>query len=77
MATIDILSARDWVELLISAVSVLGGFMAFFSGLSARQALIEHASPTGLAHRVNLGIAEGFGVGVLCAVVAVAILALD
>ncbi len=77
MAAIDVLSAHDWVELLIGAVSVLGGSMAFFSGFEAWQAEIEGAAVTEVAARVNHGLAHGFYVGVRAALFAGAILALS
>jgi hypothetical protein len=51
---------RDLLEAAVTAISVLGGAMAYSSGFSANRAVIEHATPEGLSHCINEGIAKGF-----------------
>ncbi len=77
MATIDILSARDWVELMISGVSVLGGFMAYSSGFEAWLAEARDAEAAEIGACVNEGLARGFGIGIRAALIAIAILAVS
>lgn len=60
MDPIDATAARELLEAIIAAFSVLGGGMACFSGFAASQALAEGQAAEHLAHRVNEGIAEGF-----------------
>ncbi len=60
MAPIDATGAREFLEAIIAAFSVLGGGMAYFSGFSASQALAQGQSAESVAHRINEGIAEGF-----------------
>ena len=54
---------RDLIEIAISAASVLGGAMAFYSGRAAAESAIAWRSSRALADRINLGLAEGFIVG--------------
>lgn len=61
MTPVDPTSARDFLEAIIAAFSVLGGAMAYFSGFAAFQAVAREQPPESVAHRVNEGIAEGFG----------------
>lgn len=56
----DVAGAREFLEAIIAAFSVLGGGMAYSSGFAASKALAEGQSPEVVAHRVNEGIAEGF-----------------
>lgn len=60
MDPIDATGAREFLEAIIAAFSVLGGGMAYFSGFAASQALTQGQSPEHVAHRINEGVAEGF-----------------
>ena len=60
MTLIDPSSARELLEAIIAAFSVLGGGMAYFSGYYAAQALARHQPPRVVAQRINEGIGEGF-----------------
>lgn len=60
MDPIDAAGAREFLEAIIAAFSVLGGGMAYFSGFAASQALAQGQSPELVAHRINEGVAEGF-----------------
>jgi len=48
------------LEAAVASVSILGGAMAYESGLSAAQAVAESQSPDILGQRINEGIAKGF-----------------
>lgn len=48
------------LEAAVTAVSILGGAMAYESGLSAARAVAENCLPEILGQRVNEGIAKGF-----------------
>ena len=54
---------RDLVEVVVTAVSILGGFMAFCSGLEAWRSVRARRFPEQVAHRVNQGLGRGFGIG--------------
>jgi hypothetical protein len=54
---------RALIEAVVTAASVLGGFMAYYSGLAAAEAVTEGQPPAGLAHAINVGVAEGFNWG--------------
>jgi len=60
MTSLDPTEARKLIEAIVAAFSVLGGGMAYSSGLAAAQALADEGSPDTVAHRVNEGIAHGF-----------------
>ena len=60
MAPIDSESAREFLEAIIAASSVLGGGMAYFSGFYAARALAEEQSAEFVAQRINEGVGEGF-----------------
>ncbi len=63
MASIDTTAARDLLETAVTAVSILGGVMAYTSGYAASHAMAEDQRPEILGQRVNEGIAQGFAVG--------------
>jgi membrane protein YqaA with SNARE-associated domain len=71
--SLDAGNARELLEAIVTAVSVLGGVMAYWSGYSASQAIVENQSPDVLSHRVNIGLGEGFRAGRPAAVVALII----
>jgi hypothetical protein len=60
MAPIDAGSARESLEAIIAASSVLGGGMAYFSGYGAAQALSQRQAPEIVANAINEGIGLGF-----------------
>lgn len=53
-------SARELLEAVVTAFSILGGGMAYWSGFNAARALALEASPERLAHSINEGIGKGF-----------------
>jgi hypothetical protein len=55
--------ARGLLQAAVTAVSVLGGVMAFMSGYFATQTMAAEKPPNVLAHRINEGIGRGFAVG--------------
>ena len=60
MAPIDPAIAREFLEALIAAFSVLGGGIAYLSGYYAAQALAEDLPSEVLGQAVNEGIGLGF-----------------
>jgi hypothetical protein len=70
---IDAGSARELLEAAVTAVSVLGGAMAYWSGYSASQAMAEDQPPDILSQRVNQGLGEGFIAGWPVAIMALII----
>jgi len=60
MTPVDANGAREFLEAIIAAFSVLGGGMAYFSGYGAAQALAQGQTPETLAQWVNEGIGLGF-----------------
>lgn len=73
MNLIDAESASSMIEAAVTAVSVLGGTMAYFSGHAAAQAVSEELPPEILGQRVNEGLGEGFTWGWPAAVFALII----
>jgi len=69
MAAIEIGEVRELVESAVTAISILGGMMAYCSGYLAAQALAERSTPDTVAQRVNEGIGQGFILGSPLAVV--------
>lgn len=63
MAAIEIGGVRELVDSAVTAISVLGGAMAYLSGFNAAQAMAGNCTPEAIAHRVNEGIGLGFVVG--------------
>jgi hypothetical protein len=70
VAPVDLTSARELLEAIVAAFSVLGGGMAYFSGYNAAQALAQAQLPEVVAHRVNQGLGRGFAICWLPAVLA-------
>jgi hypothetical protein len=60
MLSIQAGGVRAFIEAVVTAAAVLGGFMAYRSGLAAATAMTEQRPPGELAHSINEGIAEGF-----------------
>lgn len=65
--------ARDLLQAAVTAVSMLGGLMAYTSGHFAAHAMAERQPPEVLAQRVNEGIGRGFAAGWPLATVALII----
>jgi len=74
MALLDPAAAREFLEAIIAAFSVLGGLMAYFSGFNAYRSLIRGHAPPVLAHAVNAGLGEGFAAGTPGALIALMIM---
>jgi len=66
-------NAGQLIEAAVTAISVLGGAMAYCSGYTAAQAVSEEQPPEILGQRVNEGLAEGFTWGWPTAIVALII----
>jgi hypothetical protein len=60
---LDTGDARELLEAAVTAVSILGGVMAYKSGYSATRAMAECRPPDILSQRVNEGLGEGFAAG--------------
>ena len=54
---------QELVQSAITAVSILGGSMAYVSGYSAAWALKEGCDSQSLAHEINVGLGKGFVAG--------------
>lgn len=76
MALGVIASIHDLVELVVTAVSILGGFMAFYSGLEAHASITIGEEPEEVAFRINQGLAYGFNVGLPVTILVATLLAL-
>jgi hypothetical protein len=70
MISLDGDIARELIETAVTAISVLGGAMAYWSGYSASQAMAEQQPSDALSNRINESIGEGFRVGWPMAIVA-------
>lgn len=73
MAAIGIGGVRELVESAVTAISVLGGAMAYLSGFHAAQAMAEKCTPEAVSRRLNEGIGLGFVVGSPLAIAALTI----
>ena len=60
MVILDLGDLRNLIESAVTAVSVLGGAMAYESGRAAKKATAEKRAPRIVAQRVNEGLGEGF-----------------
>ena len=60
MVPIDPTAVPGLLEAVVAAVSILGGAMAYESGLAAAEAVAERQSAENLGQRVNEGLARGF-----------------
>lgn len=65
---------RDLIEVFVTAVSVLGGAMAYSSGSAAARAVADQQSSDVLAKQVNEGLAVGFEWGMPLAAIALILL---
>lgn len=64
---------RELLNAAVTAVSVLGGAMAYTSGYFASRAVSEKQSPEVLGQRVNEALGRGFDLGWPAAVMALMI----
>jgi len=71
---LDPASARQFLEALIAAFSVLGGLMAYFSGYAASNALSQDLPTENITKCINEGLGAGFEVGVPSATLALMIM---
>lgn len=74
MTPIDPTSAKALIEVLVAGFAVLGGTMAYFSGYAAYACMEREDPPSLMAHSINEGVGEGFGVGAPSAVIAIIIM---
>ena len=63
MDAIGLEDIRDLIEAIVTAVSVLGGAMAYFSGRGASKAVAEQDHANVVSERINRGLANGFDWG--------------
>ncbi len=75
MALATISNAREVIEVLISAVSMLGGFMAVRSGWAASKSVATGEDPGLVAQHINEGLAYGFDYGLPSALIVFILLA--
>lgn len=73
MALFDEHTARQLLDTVIAGFAVLGGTMAYTSGMAAAQAKASGEPPRAIGEAINDGIAEGFTWGALLAVGAIII----
>lgn len=70
----DPATARQFLEALVAAFSVLGGTMAYFSGFAASNALSQGLPPGEVTEGIDKGLGLGFEVGVPSAILALIIM---
>jgi hypothetical protein len=75
MALATIGNFHDLVEIVVTAVSILGGAMAICSGWEAFEAVLLGQEPERVALRINLGLAFGFFIGLPLAIIVATLLA--
>jgi hypothetical protein len=63
MAALDPGGLHTLIETAVTAVSVLGGAMAYASGFAAAQGVAAGDSPQQLSARINEALAKGFVYG--------------
>jgi hypothetical protein len=63
MFPLETVGPRELLEATVTAVSILGGAMAYTSGYSASRAMQRGHTANVLSQRVNEGIGQGFAVG--------------
>ncbi len=73
MFSIEPGDANQLIEAAVTAVSILGGEMAYCSGYAAVRAVSEEQPPDVLSQQINEGLAEGFSWGWPSAIVALII----
>jgi hypothetical protein len=75
MPLATITSFRDLVEIVVTAISLLGGAMALFSGWGALESIRIGQEPEQVAFRINRGLAVGFLFGLPLAIAVATLLA--
>jgi membrane protein YqaA with SNARE-associated domain len=60
---IDVADTRELLNAVVTAVSVLGGAMAYMSGYFASRAMSENQPSDVLGQRVNEALGRGFDLG--------------
>lgn len=70
MEVVGLEDIRELIEAAVTAVSVLGGAMAYFSGRGASKAISEQDRADAVSERVNNGLAIGFDWGTWLAAIA-------
>ncbi|HEU4736099.1 MAG TPA: hypothetical protein VFS48_03615 [Solirubrobacterales bacterium] len=73
MLLFDASDVRELLNAAVTAVSVLGGAMAYMSGYFASRAMSEDQLPDALAQRVNEALGRGFDLGWPAAIAALII----
>ncbi len=63
MALIDPVDVSNFIEATVTAASILGGVMAYWSGYLTANALADNQPPEVVAQRVNEGLGRGFSWG--------------
>jgi len=63
MALIDPTDVSNFIEATVTAASILGGVMAYWSGYLTANALASGQPPEIVAQRLNEGIGRGFSWG--------------
>jgi hypothetical protein len=63
MLTFHTSDLRELLNAAVTAVSVLGGSMAYASGYFSSRAMVEGLSPEILGQRVNEALGKGFNLG--------------
>jgi len=56
-------NVRDLIEIAVTAMSVMGGVMAYSSGSAALGSVLAGEAPELLGEKVNRGLAWGFMIG--------------
>lgn len=73
MFSIESGDANQLIDAAVTAISILGGGMAYCSGYAAARAVSEEQPPDIVSQQVNKGLAEGFSWGWPAAIVALII----
>jgi hypothetical protein len=68
MPTSGVSEIRSLIENAVTAISIMGGAMAYESGLAATKAIAEGLAPPIVAQRINEGLGEGFSWGLPVAI---------
>jgi hypothetical protein len=67
MLVFEIGDLRNLIESAVTAISVLGGAMAYESGRSATRAISENLEPQIVSQQINEGLSKGFSSGRIAA----------
>lgn len=77
MAIAAVGSVTDLIEIVVTAVSVLGGCMAYFSGREASRSVGKGEPIRTVGSRIDEGLADGFDIGLPTAAVVAIVLAIS